>query len=57
MRTNPGLPREDPDRETWHAIRQGLLGQVDAIERRLGISPRTAELRRREKEEPRERVA
>jgi hypothetical protein len=34
------------DAEMWTAIRQALLMVVDAIERRLGISPRTAELRR-----------
>jgi len=53
---NPGAVA-DPDRATWEAIRQGLLAQVDAIERRLGIVPRTAELRRRAKEERRERAA
>lgn len=30
----------------WRAIRQGLLMLVDAIERYLGDSPRTAELRK-----------
>ena len=31
------------------SMREGLLKQVDAIERLLGISPRTAELRQAEK--------
>ena len=34
------------DHDMWCAMRQSLLLQVDAIERRLGISPRTAEIRR-----------
>jgi hypothetical protein len=34
------------DAELWTAIRQALLMLVDAIERKLGMSPRTAELRR-----------
>jgi len=32
--------------DLWIAIRQSLLCQVDAIERHLGISPRTSELRK-----------
>jgi len=35
-----------PDREFWMAIRQALLMALDAIERMLGIEPRTAELRK-----------
>jgi hypothetical protein len=34
------------DAEMWVAIRQALLMLVDAIERKLGMAPRTAELRR-----------
>lgn len=56
MESTAGV-RMDPDRDTWVAMRQALLAQVDAIERRLGISPRTAELRQRQKAEQRERVA
>ncbi len=33
------------DEEFWLAIRQALLLLVDILERKLGISPRTAELR------------
>lgn len=35
-----------PTREFWVAVRQALLMLVDALERELGISPRTAELRK-----------
>lgn len=35
------------DRDLWLKIRQALLMVVDAIERYVGIEPRTAELRRR----------
>jgi len=34
------------EREFWMAVRQALLMVLDALERRLGIEPRTAELRR-----------
>jgi hypothetical protein len=34
------------DSEMWVAIRQALLMLVDAIERKLGMAPRTAELRK-----------
>jgi len=34
------------DRELWLAIRQALLMIVDAIERSLGIEPRTSQLRK-----------
>jgi len=37
-------------REFWLAMRQALLMLVDALERELGISPRTAELRKTRKE-------
>lgn len=37
------------DREKDMAIRQALLMQVDAIERRWGISPTTAEIRKEDK--------
>jgi hypothetical protein len=33
-------------RDFWLAIRQALLMIVDALERELGLSPRTAELRK-----------
>lgn len=36
-------------REFWLAVRQALLMLVDALERELGLSPRTAELRRQAK--------
>ena len=35
------------DAEMWQGIRQALLMLVDVIERKLGLSPRTAELRKR----------
>lgn len=38
------------EREFWEALRKSLLDQVDAIERRLGISPTTAEIRKANKE-------
>jgi len=34
------------DDKFWLAVRQALLMILDAIERRLGIKPRTADLRR-----------
>jgi hypothetical protein len=37
-------------RELLLAIRQALLMIVDALERELGITPRTAELRKTRKE-------
>ena len=37
-------------REYMLAMRDGLLRQVDAIERILGISPSTSDLRKRSKE-------
>lgn len=37
-------------RENMMLMRQALLMQLDAIERMLGISPRTAELRKEMKE-------
>jgi len=37
----------DPD--FWLAIRQALLMMLDAIERRLSIQPRTAEIRKERK--------
>ena len=36
-------------RDFWIAVRQALLMLVDAIERELGIKPRTAELRKADK--------
>ena len=35
------------DAEMWAGIRQALLMLVNAIERKLGMTPRTAELRRK----------
>lgn len=37
------------EREFWLAIRQAMLMALDALERWLEISPRTAELRRANK--------
>ena len=37
-------------RDLWIAVRQALLMIVDAIERELGLEPRTAELRREAKQ-------
>ena len=34
------------ENEMWAGIRQALLMLVDVIERKMGMSPRTAELRR-----------
>jgi hypothetical protein len=45
-RGNDTMPPSDSDKTFWIAMRQALLMQLDAIERRLGISPTTAELRR-----------
>jgi hypothetical protein len=38
------------DRGFWLAQREALLMWLDAIERRLGIEPRTAQLRREQRE-------
>jgi hypothetical protein len=40
----------DEERTFWLQMRQSLSTQVDAIERLLHISPRTAELRKERKE-------
>lgn len=41
------MPLSDEiDRAFWQTYRQALLMMLDAIERRLGISPTTAELRK-----------
>ena len=40
------------DRTFWLQIRQALLMAVDAIERMLGIAPRTSELRKEAKRQP-----
>ena len=42
------LPNMDAQkqREAWLQVRDGLLKQVDALERMLDISPRTAEIRK-----------
>ena len=37
------------DREFWLAMRDAYLRMVDAIERNLGIRPRTAELRKEQR--------
>jgi len=34
------------DRALWFVIRRALLLVIDAIERRIGVAPRTSELRR-----------
>jgi hypothetical protein len=34
------------DHEFWMAIRQALLMALDALERKLGISPTTAQIRK-----------
>ena len=34
------------DRDFWLAIRQAMLMALDALERWLGLEPRTAELRK-----------
>ena len=39
-------PKTMTDREFWMMVRQALLMLLDALERRLEISPRTAELRK-----------
>ena len=41
----------DDERVFWMAVRQALLMMLDALERWLGIAPRTAELRRMSKPE------
>jgi hypothetical protein len=38
-------------REFWMAVRQAVLMFLDALERELGLTPRTAELRREKKAE------
>jgi len=40
------------DREFWLQFRQALLMVVDAIERALGLEPRTSELRKEAKRQP-----
>lgn len=40
------------DRDFWLQIRQALLMVVDAIERALGLEPRTSELRKEAKRQP-----
>lgn len=42
----PEWSEQKGDAAFWASMRQALLAQVDAIERKLGLSPRTAELRR-----------
>lgn len=39
-------------RAFWMAFRQALLTMLDALERELGISPRTAELRHEVRHNP-----
>jgi len=41
-------------KQFWLDIRQALLMMVAAIERELGVEPRTAELRKERKREKRE---
>ena len=38
-------------REFWMAVRQAVLMFLDALERELGMTPRTAELRKERKRE------
>ena len=38
-------------RDFWMAVRQAVLMFLDALERELGLAPRTAELRREKKKE------
>jgi hypothetical protein len=45
------------DAELWMAARQAMLAFVDAIERKLRIEPRTAEIRKVLKAQERERAA
>jgi hypothetical protein len=40
----------DDDREFYLRLREALLAMVDAVERRINTSPRTAELRRQAKQ-------
>lgn len=40
------VPQEDLDKQRDLALRRGYLQIIDAIERRWGISPTTAELRK-----------
>ena len=42
------------DREFWMLVRQALLLFIDAIERKLCLAPRTAELRKTERVNSRE---
>ena len=39
------------ERDFWLMLRDGLLVQVDAIERKLELQPRTAELRQRARQD------
>jgi hypothetical protein len=41
-------------RDFWMAVRQAVLMFLDALERELGLTPRTAELRKERKRERRE---
>lgn len=34
------------DREFWLAVREALLALIDALERWLGLKPRTSEIRK-----------
>lgn len=38
------------DREFWLRVRQAMLMLVDTVERQLGVRPRTADLRRKQKQ-------
>ena len=46
VRGEGGEEVDNSDRAFWMLVRQALLLQVDAIERRLEINPRTARLRK-----------
>jgi hypothetical protein len=55
--TRPGAVSPEEWRRLLEAERQAHLGLVDAIERALGMSPRTAELRKVLRAQGRERAA
>jgi len=42
------------DKEFWGRIRQAILAALDAIEKRWGFSPTTAEIRKQERERRRQ---
>ncbi len=42
------------ERQIWLQVRQAMLMIADAVEKELGIEPRTSQLRREEKERRKE---